>query len=129
MTVLLNNPYGSFASGSIIELPASTEAVLIAQGLATNSVAAVTVGPYTTSQSQGTCGIAAAGTSVVITNPLVTASSKIYAVLAQSAADTTATGVRVVAAAGSFTIFLNAASTAAVALDWAIVPAFGIPAQ
>ena len=129
MTILLNNPYGQFPSGSIVELPASTEAALVAQGLATTSAAAVTVGAYTTTQSQGTCGIAAAGTSVVITNPLVTASSKIYAVLAQSAADTTATGVRVVAGVGSFTIFLNAAATAAVALDWAIIPAFGIPAQ
>ena len=130
MTVLLNNPYGSFASGAIVELPATTEAALIAQGLATNSASVVTTGAYTSNQSQGTAAIAAAAVSVVITNPLVTASSKIFAVVAQTAADVSLLRVeRVVAAAGSFTIFGTAAATATTVIDWAIIPAFGIPAQ
>ena len=130
MTVLLNNPYGSLASGSIVELPASTEAALIAQGLATTSAATVTVGAYTTLQSQGTAAIAAGASSVVITSAQVTANSKVFAVVAQAAADGTLLRVeRVVAAAGSFTIFGTANATATTVIDWAIIPAFGIPAQ
>jgi hypothetical protein len=61
---------------------------------------------------------------VVITNSLVNASSKIFSVIAQATADTTATFVaRIVPAAGSFTIFVNAAATATVLLDWSIIPA------
>ena len=130
MTVSLNSPYGQFASGAIVELPATTEAALIAQGLATNSAAVVTTGAYTTNQSQGTCAIAIGASSVVITNSLVTASSKVVAVVAQTAADGTLLRVeRVVAAAGSFTIFGTANATATTVIDWAIIPAFGIPAQ
>ena len=130
MTVLLYTPYGSLASGSIAKLPASTEAALIAQGLATTSAGPVTVGAYTTLQSQGTCAIAAGASSVVITSAFVTANSKVLAVVAQAAADGTLLRVeRVVAAAGSFTIFGTANATATTVIDWAIIPAFGIPAQ
>ena len=66
MTISLNNPYGNFASGTIVELPATTEAALVAQGLATTSAATVTTGAYTSAQSQGTCAIAAGASSVVI---------------------------------------------------------------
>ena len=130
MTVLLSAPYGNFASGSIVEFPASTETALIAQGLATTSASNPTSGAYTTNQSQGTATIAIGASSVVITCSLVTASSKISAYVAQTAADGTLLRVeRVVAAAGSFTIFGTANATAATVIDWAIIPAFGIPAQ
>ena len=130
MTILLNNPYGSSASGSIVELPASTEAALIAQGLATTSAGPVTVGAYTTNQSQGTAAIAAGASSVVITSSQVTANSKVMAVVAQTTADVSLLRVeRVVAAAGLFTIFGTANATATTVIDWAIIPAFGIPAQ
>ena len=130
MTVLLNTPYAQLASGAIVELPASTEAALIAQGLATTSAGPVTVGAYTTNQSQGTAAIAAGASSVVITSPQVTANSKVLAVVAQAAADGTLLRVeRVVAAAGLFTIFGTANATATTVIDWAIIPAFGIPAQ
>ena len=130
MTILLNNPYGQFASGSIVELPASTEAALVAQGLATTSAGPVTVGAYTTNQSQGTAAIAAGASSVVITSSQVTANSKVMAVVAQAAADGTLLRVeRVVCAAGLFTIFGTANATATTVIDWAIIPAFGIPAQ
>ena len=130
MTVLLNTPYGQLASGSIVELPASTEAALVAQGLATTSALTVTVGAYTTNQSQGTAAIAAGASSVVITSPQVTANSKVMAVVAQTAADVSLLRVeRVVCAAGLFTIFGTANATATTVIDWAIIPAFGIPAQ
>ena len=130
MTVLLSAPYGNFASGSIVEFPASTEAALIAQGLATSSALNPTSGAYTTNQSQGTATIAAGASSVVITCALVTASSKVNAYVAQAAADGTLLRVeRTVAAAGSFTVFGTANATAATVIDWAITPAFGIPAQ
>ena len=84
MTVLLNRPYGAFASGAIVELPASTEAALIAQGIATTSASAPTVGAYSSNEYQGTAAIAAGSSSVVVTNPNVTANSKVWAVIAQS---------------------------------------------
>ena len=130
MTVLLNRSYGQLASGNIVRLPASTEAALIAQGLATNSAGPATVGAYATNESAGSCAIAAGSSSVVVTCPLVTASSKVFAVVAQAAADGTLLRVeRVLTAAGSFTIYGTAAATATTLIDWAIIPNFGIPAQ
>ena len=130
MTVLLNAPYGNFASGSIVEFPASTETALIAQGIAATSASNPTSGAYTTNQSQGTVTVAIGASSVVVTNAMVTANSKVYAAVSQAAADGTLLRVeRVVPAAGSFTIFGTANATAATVIDWAIIPAFGIPAQ
>lgn len=122
MTVLLNRAYGSLAAGTVTALPASTEAALIAQGIATSSAAALTTGAYTTTEFSGRGSIPIGGTSLTITHPLVTASSKIWAVVAQAAADGTLLRVeRIVPAAGSFTIHGTAAATAAVTVDWAIV--------
>lgn len=114
--------YAGYAGGTIVQLDTSTEAALVAQGLATVSAGPVTPGAVTTTMNKGRAGIAAAGTSVVITNAQVTTESKIYAVLSNAAADATALYVaRVTPANGSFTIYLNAAATAAVAIDWSIL--------
>lgn len=122
MTVLLNKSYGALAAGAIVELPASTEAALIAQNIAQNSASTPTVGAYSSNEFSGTAAIAAGASSVVITNPWVTASSKVFAVVAQAAADGTLLRVeRVVTAAGSFTIFGTANATATTVIDWAIV--------
>ena len=124
--VLLARPYGGYAAGTVVELPKSTEDTLIAAGQATTSAGPPTPGAVTTTMPGGACAVAAAASSVVITNPLVTVHSLIYAVIAQTTADTTAFNVsRVVPANGSFTIFLNAATTAAVTVDWAILSPFG----
>lgn len=121
MTVTLTQPYGSFAAGTITELPASTEAALIAQGRATTG-GTLTTGAYTTTELSGTASIAIGASSVVVTNPSVTASTKILAYVSQAAADVTLLRVeRVVPAAGSFTIFGTANATAATQIDWAIV--------
>ncbi len=120
--VLLGRSYAGYAAGTIVQLPTNVEAALIAQGLATTSAGPVTPGAVTTSASQGRVGIAAGQSSVVVTNASITTESKVFAVVAQAAADVTLLRVeRVLCAAGSFTIYGTANATAAVAIDWAIL--------
>jgi hypothetical protein len=127
MTVLLNRAYAGYASGAVVELEASTEAALIAQGLAVTSAAVPTVGAATANVNSGSAAIAIGASSVVITNALVTANSKIWACVGQAAADGTLLRVeRVVPAAGSFTIFGTANATAATVVDWCILNPSGI---
>ncbi len=119
MTVILNKSYQGFIAGAIVELPASTEAALIAQGIATNTTSAVTSGAYTTNLLQGTAIIPAGSSSVVITNAKVDATSKVFAVVAQATADGTLLRVeRIVAGAGLFTIYGTANATADTVIDW-----------
>lgn len=121
MTVLLNRPYDASPAGAIVEYPASTEAALITQGLATASVAAPTTGAQTSNQFQGVGAIAAGALSVVVTNPNVTSSSKVLAYVAQATADTTLTAIlRVVPANGSFTVYGPANATATTVFEWTI---------
>lgn len=126
--VLLTRSYGGYAAGTIVQLPTSVETVLIAQGLATSSAGPVTTGAVTTTMMQGRVAIAAAASSVVVTNPSVTAESKVFAVVAQAAADGTLLRVeRILCAAGSFTIFGTANATATTSIDWVIQdPAGGL---
>jgi hypothetical protein len=120
--ILLSRNYRGYLAGTIVQLQTSMEAALIAQGIATASAGPVTPGAVTTDLSMGRLGIAAAGTSVVLTNPNLTTESKVMAQLSNAAADTTATSItRITPAAGSVTFTLNAASTAAVAIDWAVI--------
>ncbi|OLD92633.1 MAG: hypothetical protein AUG84_00825 [Chloroflexi bacterium 13_1_20CM_4_66_7] len=120
--ILLGRAYRGYAAGTIVQLQTSMEAALIAQGIATASAGPVTPGAVTTDLSTGRLGIAAAGTSVVLTNPNITTESKIIAYLSNAAADGTALYItRITPAAGSVTFTLNAAATAAVAIDWAII--------
>lgn len=120
--VLLGRSYAGYAAGTIVQLPTNVEAALIAQGLATTSAGPVTPGAVTTTANQGRVGIAAGSSSVVVTNPNITAESKIFAVVAQAAADGTLLRVeRVLCAAGSFTIYGTANATAAVTIDWALL--------
>jgi len=72
--------------------------------------AAGTTGARTINKTAGTVNLAAAATSVVVTNSLVTTSSLIFPVV--RTADATCTFVKsVVAASGSFTITMNAGCT------------------
>lgn len=124
--VLLQRSYGGYPSGVIVQLPTSVEVALIAQGLATNSAGPVTAGAVSTTMPSGRVGIAAAGTSVVVSSPAFTAESKFMATLSNAAADTTALYItRITPAAGTVTFTLNAAATAAVAIDWALLGPFG----
>lgn len=124
--ILLSRSYTGYAAGTIVQLATSIEAALIAQGLATTSAGPVTPGAVTTSMPMGRAGIAAAGTSVVVTNPSFTTESKFAAYLSNAAADGTALYItRITPAAGSVTFTLNVAATAAVAIDWALLGPYG----
>ena len=124
--ILLNRPYAGYIAGAIVQLPAFVEASLVAQGYGVNSAGPVTPGPVTTSMLSGRAGIAAAGTSVVVTNPAFNTESKFGVWLANAAADVTALYItRVTPVNGSVTFTLNAAATAAVALDWAQIDTTG----
>lgn len=81
----------------------------------------VTVGAVTINKAAGRVNIAAAGTSIVVTNSFVTAASKVFAQVSQ--ADGTAYIKNVVPAAGSFTINLGAAATAQTSVDFFVVNA------
>jgi len=117
--ILLSRSYAGYASGTIVQLQTAVESALIAQGLATTSAGPVTPGAVSTTEMQGRVGIAAAGTSVVVSNPAFTTESKFNAYLSNAAADGTALYItRITPAAGSVTFTLNAAATAAVAIDW-----------
>lgn len=124
--ILLGRPYGGYNAGTIVQLATNVEAALIAQGFATTSAGPVTPGAVSTTQPMGRVGIAAAGTSVVVTNPAFTTESKFCACLSNAAADGTALYIpRITPAAGSVTFTLNAAATAAVAIDWAVLGPYG----
>ena len=82
--------------------------------------AAGQTGAKTANTQFGNIRIAAAGTSVVVTNSLVTANSLILCTLLT--ADATATFIKsAVPGAGSFTITVNAAATAEINIAWAVI--------
>ena len=83
--------------------------------------AAATTGDRTINKAAGTVNIAAAGTTVTVTNSLVTANSLVFAVIRTN--DGTATIKNVVPAAGSFVINLTAAATAEVSIGFYVVNA------
>lgn len=130
MTVLLARPYAGYVAGQTVQVPTTLENSMVGNGIgsvaSTSASAAVTTGALTTSLPSGRCSIAAAASSVVVTNPLVDVNSKIFAVINQAAADTTLLRVeRIVPAAGSFTIYGTANATATVSIDWVILSAMG----
>ena len=77
-----------------------------------------TNGAQTIDTTTGSVNFAIAATSLVVTNSLVTANSVIIVTVAAN--DTTMKSVQVVAAAGSFTIYANAAATAATRVNFLI---------
>lgn len=130
--ILLNKAYNGYLAGTIVQLSTQEEAALIAQSIGSTSAGPVTPGAVTTSASRGRLGIAAAGSSVVLSSPNINAESRILAYLSNAAADATATSItRITCTTGSggnpgtATITLNAAATAAVAVDWLLVMVSG----
>jgi hypothetical protein len=120
--VLLSRAYGGYVAGAIASFPASTEAALIAQGLAVTSSAAPTTGAQTAYATRGQAAIAAGASSVVVTNGACDVTSSVFAVVAQAAADGTLLRVeRVVCAAGSFTIYGTANATATTVISWILL--------
>lgn len=130
MTIALTKGYAGIASGAVVKLSTNLEAALVAQGVAATSAAALTTGAQTMNLTSGTVSVPIGSSSVVVTNNLVDANSKIYAVVAQAAADGTLLRVeRVLAAAGSFTIYGTANATAATTIDWTLLNPSGLTAQ
>jgi hypothetical protein len=77
-----------------------------------------TTGDQTINKPSGTVNIAAAGTTVTVTNSLVTTSSIVVAVIRTN--DTTAYIKNVVPASGSFVINLGAAATAEISVGFIV---------
>jgi hypothetical protein len=127
MAVLLSRSYKGLLAGNTVSLSTDEETNLIAQNMATTATLAnITTGAYTNNSNSGVVAIAAGASSVVITNSLVDANSKIYAVVDQAAADGTLLRVeRIVPAAGSFTIYGTANATATTLIAWAILLPYG----
>lgn len=124
--ILISKAYKGYLAQTIVQLATQEEAALVAQNFATVSAGPVTPGAVTTTASAGRVGIAAAGTSVVVTNTAFNTESKFVAFLSNAAADGTALYItRIVPAAGQVTFVLNAAATAAVAIDWALLMVSG----
>jgi len=122
MTIALSRGYAGIAAGTVIKLSTALEATLIAQGYGATSAAALTTGAQTINLNAATVGIAAGASSVVITNNLVDANTKIFAVVEQASADGTLLRIeRVVPAAGSFTIYGTANATAVTNVSWGIL--------
>lgn len=83
------------------------------------TVAPGTTGNQTINKMSGRVNIAAAGTTITVTNSLVDATSIVVAVVAN--ADATALVKNVIPGAGSFIINLNAACTAETPISWMVV--------
>lgn len=120
MGVALNRPYMGYAAGSVAWFDAPTEAALIQQGYGVASSAASTSGAQSPQvQRSGRATIPAGVASVVVNHPECTPQSEINATLIGAAADGTLTAImRVVPAAGSFTLYGNANATGAVEVSW-----------
>ena len=78
-----------------------------------------TTGAQTINKTTGSVNFAAAAASLVVTNSLVTTSSIILATVATN--DATMRSVQAVAAAGSFTLFANAAATAETRVNFFVI--------
>lgn len=125
--ILLNRAYKGALAGTIIQLSTSEEASLVAQGLASVSAGPVTTGAVTLNNQQGRVAIAAGAGNVTVTNNLVTAESKVFAVVAQASADGTLLRVeRVVCSNGSFVIHGTANATATTTIDWCLMLPSGL---
>jgi hypothetical protein len=77
-----------------------------------------TTGNQTINKSMGAVNIAAAGTSVTVTNSFCNTNSIVFPVIMTN--DATAKSCVVVVSAGSFTIHLNAAATGEVKIGWEV---------
>jgi hypothetical protein len=81
--------------------------------------AVATTGAQTINKTAGSVNFAAAAVSLVVTNSLVTTSSIILATVGSN--DTSMKSVQAVAAAGSFTLYANAAATAETRVNFLVL--------
>lgn len=116
--ILLSADYFTPLSNGVLDLG---QAAAAWKRLYVDYTNTATVGDVTINKAAGRVNIDALGTSVVVTNSLVTAASKVFAVV--STADATAVLKNVVPTSGSFTITLSAATTAPTTIDFFVVNA------
>lgn len=102
-------------------LPDATGTVLLDTlfNLSKTVTAGGTTGAQTINKPAGSVNFAAAATSLVVTNSLVTTSSVILCTVATN--DTTLKSVQCVAGSGSFTIFGSAAATAETRVNFVVI--------
>lgn len=103
---------GKFTNGAIDNLTVKKVIVALDDKSAT-------VGAVTSNSIHGRATLAAGATSVVLTNNLVTADSMI--IITPRSLDATAKEFTAIAAAGSFTVTVNAAATANFSFDFLVV--------
>lgn len=106
---------GYFGTSVISPLLQSTSDVQVSKTI----TPALTTGNQTINKTGGSIRIAAAGSSVVLTNSLITVNSVLGCWLSSN--DTTAKSVAYVLGAGSVTFYLNAAATAELEIRWLVV--------
>lgn len=102
------------SAGEVLRVRTDGQLALLATNTATG-----TTGAQTINKPSGTVNIAAAGTSLVVTNSLCTTSSIVLATIRTN--DSTAVIKNVVPGSGSFTITLNAAATAETSVGFLII--------
>jgi len=114
--------YGNIPSGSNrynLYMPGTAANYLAGDlQLAKTVTAAGATGAQTINKTTGTVNFAAGATSLVVTNSLVTANSIIIATVGSN--DTAMKSVAVVAGAGSFTLYANAAAAAETRVNFLI---------
>jgi hypothetical protein len=125
LTTLTANriPYGdgtsAFQSSANFTYDGSTFTVKADIVVNKTITASGTTGAQTIDKTSGSVNFAIAATSLVVTNSLVTTSSVILATVASN--DTTMKSVQAVAAAGSFTLYANAAATAETRVNFLVL--------
>lgn len=102
-----------------VKSTAAPSIVNAASDLIVNATNTGTVGNVTINNNAGRVNIAAAGSTLTVTNNKVTAASHIFCNVAFN--DVTANSANAVAAAGSFTVTLDVACTAQTAVDFLVV--------
>ncbi len=129
VTIASGNASGAFGNSGNINITPGTAtgtrgrvnitSLAAAGPFALDKTNTATVGNVTINNPSGRVNIAAGGTSMVLTNNLITTASTLILTLATN--DATAKSACAVAAAGSATLTLNAASTGAVAINFLVV--------
>lgn len=102
------------AAGTFTTLTSTTD-VAVSKTI----TAPATTGAQTINKTAGSVNFAAAATSLVVTNSLVTTNSVIIATVATN--DATMLSVQAVAGSGSFTLYANAAATAETRVNFLVV--------
>ena len=110
--------YGYGSTGVVGEATSTTQAGVLAYGATTTSLALRVVGKVSFSRS-GRKAMSSGRSNVAVGLPGVTATSKVFAVLATSESGRWVRAV--VPAAGKFTVYLNTTLTSSAVLSWFVL--------